>query len=133
MWREDSVCQALPVAAVSFGCTALFSLYNGYPRLRYGSVWHESIGIFCLLLMVIRGMVLLTENRNRARLEAVQNRCPRRDLCGYCGHHCGDAAKGTETIRHPHLGETNIKFPMLYYSLNKHSMGNLLLWAAHQA
>lgn len=77
-WREDYIYQTLMSSAVSFGCTALFALYNGYLGFRYGSVWHGSIGIFYLLLMVIRGIVLLTEMRNQTRLAAEQNRCRRR-------------------------------------------------------
>ena len=77
-WRKDYSYQTLMSAAVSFGCTVLFALYNGYLGFRYGSVWHGSIGIFYLLLMVIRGIVLLTEMRNQTRLAAEQNRCRRR-------------------------------------------------------
>ena len=77
-WREDYIYQTLMSAAVSFGCTALFALYNGYLGFRYGSVWHGNIGIFYLLLMTIRGIVLLTEKRNQTRLEAEQSRCRRR-------------------------------------------------------
>lgn len=56
---------ALMSTTISFVCTALFALYNGYWGLCYGSVWHGSIGIFYLLLMVIRGIILLTERRVR--------------------------------------------------------------------
>ena len=77
-WREDYIYRTLMSAAVSFGCTALFALYSGYLGVRFGSVWHGSIGIFYLLLMVIRGMILLTEKSNRTRLDAEQNRCRRR-------------------------------------------------------
>ena len=76
-WREDYIYQTLVSAAVSFGCTALFALYNGYLGFRYGSVWHGSIGIFYLLLTAIRGTILLTEKRNQTRSEAEQNRCRR--------------------------------------------------------
>ena len=58
-WREDYIYQTLMSAAVSFRCSALFALYNGYLGFRYGSVWYGNIGIFYLLLMVIRGTVLL--------------------------------------------------------------------------
>lgn len=58
-WREDCNYQTLMSVAVSFGCTVLFALYNGYLGVRYGSVWHGGIGIFYLLLMVARGIVLL--------------------------------------------------------------------------
>ena len=77
MWREDYIGQTLMSAAVSFSITVLFTLCHGYLGLCYGSVWHGSIGVFYLLLMVIRGTVLLTEKRNRARPEAEQNRCRR--------------------------------------------------------
>ena len=77
-WRENYVYQTLMSAAASLGCTALFALYNGYLGLCHGSVWHGSIGVFYLLLMAIRGMVLLTEHRNRTRDEAEQDRCRRR-------------------------------------------------------
>lgn len=77
-WREDYIYQTLMSSTVSFGCTALFALYNGYLGLCYESVWHGSISVFYLLLMVIRGIVLLTEKQNRTRSEAEQNRCRRR-------------------------------------------------------
>ena len=77
-WRENYLYQTLMSAAASFGCTALFALYNGYLGLCHGSVWHGSIGIFYLLLMAIRGMVLFTEHRNRLRDEAERARCRRR-------------------------------------------------------
>ena len=78
IWREDYIYQTLMCSAVSFGFTALFALYNGYLGLCYGSVWHGSIGIFYLLLMAIRGIVLLTERRNRTRLAAERSGCRRR-------------------------------------------------------
>ena len=78
IWREDYIYQTLMSSAVSFGFTALFALYNGYLGLCYGSVWHGSIGIFYLLLMAIRGIVLLTEGRNRTRLAAERSGCRRR-------------------------------------------------------
>lgn len=76
-WREDYHAQTLMSAAGAFGCTALFALYNGYLGLCHGSVWHGSIGVFYLLLMAVRGMILLTEHRNRSRDAAEQDRCRR--------------------------------------------------------
>lgn len=77
-WREDYIYQTLISAAASFGCTALFALYNGYLGLWHRSVWHGSICVFYLLLMAIRGMVLLTEKRGQARSEIERDRCRRR-------------------------------------------------------
>lgn len=75
MWREDYIGQTFLSTTVSFSFTALFALYHGYLGLCYASPWHGSISIFYLLLMVIRGTVLLTQKRNRARPVAEQNRC----------------------------------------------------------
>lgn len=77
-WREDYLYQTLMSAAASFGCTALFALYNGYLGLCHASVWHSSISIFYILLMAIRGIVLFTEHRNRIRNKQEQDRCRRR-------------------------------------------------------
>ena len=77
-WREDYIYQTFISTAVSFSCTTLFAIYNGYLGLFYGSVWHGSIGIFYFLLMVIRGSVLLTEKRNKKRLAGEQDHCRRR-------------------------------------------------------
>lgn len=78
MWREDYVGQTFLSAGVSLGVTALFALYHGYLGLYYTSVWHGSIGIFYLLLMVIRGTILLTEKQNQRRPTSAQDRCRRR-------------------------------------------------------
>lgn len=73
-WKEDYTRQTFISAAWSCGCTALFALYHGYLGLRYWSLWHGSIGVFFLLLTAIRGSILLTEKRNSARPEAMQDR-----------------------------------------------------------
>lgn len=78
MWREDYVGQTFLSAGVSLGVTALFALYHGYLGLYYTSVWHGSIGIFYLLLMVIRGTILLTEKQNQRRPTSAQDRYRRR-------------------------------------------------------
>ena len=78
IWREDYVGQTFLSAGVSLGVTALFALYHGYLGLCYASVWHGSIGVFYLLLMVIRGIILLTEKQNQRRPASLQDRCRRR-------------------------------------------------------
>ncbi len=76
-WRGNYTYQTMTGAIVSFGITTAFAVYHGYLGLRYGSVWHGSIGGFYLLLMIIRGSILLTEQRNRKRPEAKQALCRR--------------------------------------------------------
>lgn len=78
MWRKDYVGQTFTRAATSLAVTALFALYYGYLSLRYTSAWHGSIGIFYLLLTIIRGAVLLTQKRNQIRPASHQTRSCRR-------------------------------------------------------
>lgn len=77
-WRQDYIRQTMTSAAMSFGCTVVFALYHGYLGLCCGSVWHGSIGVFYLLLAVIRGVVLWAEQKNRTRSPLQQERCRRR-------------------------------------------------------
>lgn len=78
IWRQDYHFQTLLSAAVSLGCTALFAVYSGYLGLCHGSMWHSGIGVFYFLLMTIRGMILLTEHRNRRKSKNEQDLCRRR-------------------------------------------------------
>ena len=61
---------------ISFGVTVLFALYHGYLGLLLSSVWHGSICVFYILLVVIRGSVFLAEkgNRSRDKLKQVERR-----------------------------------------------------------
>lgn len=77
MWRNDNSYKAMMSAVISFVFTAVFTLYHGYLGLRYSSVWHSSICVFYLLLMLMRGSILLTEHRNQARPEIKRNLCRR--------------------------------------------------------
>lgn len=77
-WREDYTYQTMTGAAASFGVTVVFAMYHWYLDFWYGSMWHGSIGGFYFLLMAIRGSILLTEQRNRKRSEAMRALCRRR-------------------------------------------------------
>lgn len=64
-WRRDHRFKNLTGAALSFGVTVLFALYNGLLGLHLSSVWHGGICAFYLLLAALRGLILLSERRNR--------------------------------------------------------------------
>lgn len=68
-WKKDYTFKTIASAIISFGITVLFALYNGFLGVRLSSVWHGSICVFYLLLIGIRGIILLTEKRNRKRSE----------------------------------------------------------------
>lgn len=68
-WRTDDTFKTIASSTVSLGITILFALYNGFLGVQLLSVWHGSICVFYLLLIAIRGMILLTEKKNRTRDE----------------------------------------------------------------
>lgn len=61
--REKSAYFAAIGTAGGFAVTVLFALYNGGLGIRYASLWHGSIGIYYLLLSLIRGILLVTERK----------------------------------------------------------------------
>nr|MBQ4457179.1 hypothetical protein [Clostridia bacterium] len=44
--------------------TAIFALYNGYLGISHKSAWHGGICIYYLLLILIRGIVIVSERSN---------------------------------------------------------------------
>ncbi len=65
-WKSDYVFKTFAGSLLSFGVTVLFALYNGFLGIRLLSVWHGSICVFYLLLVLIRGIILLTERNSKA-------------------------------------------------------------------
>lgn len=66
-WKRDYSFKTLSSALFSLAATTLFALYNGYLGLSLPSVWHGSICVFYLLLVIIRGLILLAEKKARAK------------------------------------------------------------------
>lgn len=64
-WKGDYVFKTVAGSVFSFGVTILFALYNGFLGIRLLSVWHGSMCVFYLLLVIIRGAILLAEKNNR--------------------------------------------------------------------
>ena len=77
-WKNSYFLKTISNSAISFGCTVLFALYHCYLGIRASSIWHGSISIFYILLIAIRGSILLTEKKNRARVEPQRSLCRRR-------------------------------------------------------
>lgn len=66
-WKRDYSFKTLSSSLFSLAATTLFALYNGYLGLNLPSVWHGSICVFYLLLVIIRGLILLAEKKARAK------------------------------------------------------------------
>ncbi len=62
-------------AAAGFAATILFAAYNTGLGVRYASLWHGSIGIYYLLLSLLRGILLAAERKTeRKGPEAAERR-----------------------------------------------------------
>lgn len=67
--KKDFNFKTLTNAAVSFFLTATFALYNGFLGIYYGSMWNGCICVYYILLAVTRGVIPVTERKNRERAE----------------------------------------------------------------
>ncbi len=65
-------------SSASLLLTAFFALYNGFLRIRHQSVWHTSVCIYYLLLVLLRSLMLLMEKAVRAKAKSLAKRQRRR-------------------------------------------------------
>ena len=73
-WSESYSFKTLISSTASLCVTILFALYHGFLGLAAYSIWHGSICVFYLLLVVIRGIILLTEYRIKSEREEEKQR-----------------------------------------------------------
>lgn len=73
-WSESYSLKTLISSTASLCVTILFALYHGFLGLAASSIWHGSICVFYLLLVVIRGIILLTEYRIKSEREEEKQR-----------------------------------------------------------
>ena len=62
-WRRDYDFKTFLSAAAALLSTAVFALYNGFLGILHSSVWHGSICVYYLLLVLLRGAILRAEKR----------------------------------------------------------------------
>lgn len=77
-WKKDYDFKTFTNSAVSLLLTVVFALCNGFLGIAHGSPWHGSIGVYYLLLILLRGMILLTEKRAKTEAKAEAERLRRR-------------------------------------------------------
>ena len=69
LWRSDYDVKTFLNSLGSLLITTVFALYNGFLGLANSSVWHGSICVYYILLVLVRGTVIFSESRiRRARL-----------------------------------------------------------------
>ena len=62
-YRADYDFKTIASALLSLAATAFFALYNGFLGIRHASVWHGTICVYYLVLVLLRGAILLGERR----------------------------------------------------------------------
>ena len=83
-WKENDGLKTIVSAALSLCVTALYALYHGYLGIFARSLWHGSICVFYLLLVAIRGTILLTERRLKAKSADAKRFWRRRVFAATC-------------------------------------------------
>ena len=62
-WRTDYSFKTFLSAGGSLAITFLFSLYNAYLGIWHQSIWYGSISAYYIFLTIIRGTIILTQDR----------------------------------------------------------------------
>ena len=83
-WKENDGLRTIVSAALSLCVTPLYALYHGYLGIFAHSLWHGSICVFYLLLVAIRGTILLTEQRLKAKSADAKRFWRRRVFAATC-------------------------------------------------
>ena len=60
-WKTDYDFKTLITAAVSLGVTAAFALYNGFLGVHHQSLWHGTICVYYIILVLLRGGIVFSE------------------------------------------------------------------------
>ena len=62
-WKNDYDFKTVTAALGSLFVTALFALYNGFLGIYHASLWHGSICVYYLVLVILRGMIISSRSR----------------------------------------------------------------------
>ena len=62
-WKTDYDFKTVAGAFGSLAVTAVFALYNGFLGIYHASLWHGTICVYYLVLVVLRGLLLLAGRR----------------------------------------------------------------------
>ena len=62
-WKTDYDFKTVAAALGSLFVTALFALYNGFLGVYHASLWHGSICVYYLVLVIIRGIIISSKSR----------------------------------------------------------------------
>ena len=68
-WKTDYDFKTITAALGSLAVTALFALYNGFLGVSHASLWHGSICVYYLVLVILRTTVIAAGKKARRKAE----------------------------------------------------------------
>ena len=63
-WKSDYDFKTVTAALGSLTVTAVFALYNGFLGIYHASLWHGTICVYYIVLVVLRGFIIAARNRS---------------------------------------------------------------------
>jgi hypothetical protein len=63
-WKSDYDFKTVTAALGSLAVTAVFALYNGFLGIYHASLWHGTICVYYIVLVVLRGFIIAARNRS---------------------------------------------------------------------
>ena len=73
-WKSDYDFSTVTGALASLAVTALFALYNGFLGIYHLSLWHGTICVYYLVLVLLRGILLAARKRVALRADPDRGR-----------------------------------------------------------
>lgn len=62
-WKNDYDFKTVAAAFGSLAVTAVFALYNGFLGIHHASLWHGTICVYYLVLVILRGVIISARKR----------------------------------------------------------------------
>ena len=63
LWKSDYDFKTVTAAMGSLAATTVFALYNGFLGASLGSLWHGTICVYYIVLVVLRGFIIAARQR----------------------------------------------------------------------
>ena len=73
-WKTDYDFRTFVTAAFALAVTVIFAAYNGFLGIYHASLWHGTICVYYIVLILLRGTVVISARRISAQKEQEQAR-----------------------------------------------------------
>lgn len=73
-WKTEYDFRTFVTAALTLAVTVIFAAYNGFLGIYHASLWHGTICVYYIVLILLRGTVVISARRISAQKEQEQAR-----------------------------------------------------------